>query len=189
MKDDVYFLTVDEVVAIHADQIENYGGDLGLRDRGLLESAVHAAQNVAAYVTDCDLCDLAAAEVPGRYRFGPVVGITVVAVAMAWQSTSLDENQTRIQEVASDPSGIRTRKRRIKETSTAARPCVRSRVILDSSHIPSSVSLNLVVPPHSPAAWQGRGKLFPGATLASLLPPISNRGLQFPHVDRPELER
>jgi death-on-curing protein len=57
----VYFLTVEEVVAIHADQIDRYGGDAGLGDRGLLDSAVHAAQNVAAYVEDCDLCDLAAA--------------------------------------------------------------------------------------------------------------------------------
>ena len=32
-----------------------------MRDRGLLESAVHAAQNVAVYVEHCDLCDLAAA--------------------------------------------------------------------------------------------------------------------------------
>jgi death on curing protein len=59
--DDVYFLTVEEVVAIHADQIDRYGGDPGLRDRGLLESAVHAAQNVAAYVEGWDLCDLAVA--------------------------------------------------------------------------------------------------------------------------------
>jgi death on curing protein len=49
------------VVAIHADQIDRYGGDPGLRDRGLLESAVHAAQNVAAYGEGWDLCDLAAA--------------------------------------------------------------------------------------------------------------------------------
>ena len=61
MIDDVYFLTVEEVVAIHADQIDRYGGDRGLRDRGLLESAVHAAQSVAAYVDECDLFDLAAA--------------------------------------------------------------------------------------------------------------------------------
>ena len=61
MTEDVYFLTVEEVVAIHADQIDRYGGDPGLRDRGLLESAVHAAQNVAAYVEDYDLHDLAAA--------------------------------------------------------------------------------------------------------------------------------
>jgi death-on-curing protein len=34
------FLTLDEVLAIHADQVERYGGSRGLRDLGLLESAV-----------------------------------------------------------------------------------------------------------------------------------------------------
>lgn len=34
------FLTLDEALAIHADQIERYGGALGIRDRGLLESAL-----------------------------------------------------------------------------------------------------------------------------------------------------
>lgn len=34
------FLTLDEVLAIHADQIRRYGGASGLRDRGLLESAL-----------------------------------------------------------------------------------------------------------------------------------------------------
>lgn len=34
------FLTLDEVLAIHADQIERYGGSLGIRDHGLLESAL-----------------------------------------------------------------------------------------------------------------------------------------------------
>lgn len=34
------FLTLDEVVAIHRDQIERYGGSLGVRDWGLLKSAV-----------------------------------------------------------------------------------------------------------------------------------------------------
>jgi len=43
--DDVYFLTIEEVVAIHADKIARYGNP-GLRDRGLLESGVHAARNV-----------------------------------------------------------------------------------------------------------------------------------------------
>jgi len=36
------FLTVDEVLEIHLDQIQRYGGAAGLRDIGLLESAVHA---------------------------------------------------------------------------------------------------------------------------------------------------
>jgi death-on-curing protein len=36
------FLTLDEVLALHADQIDRYGGAHGIRDLGLLESA-HAA--------------------------------------------------------------------------------------------------------------------------------------------------
>lgn len=38
------FLTLDEVLAIHADQIERYGGLSGVRDLGLLESALAAPQ-------------------------------------------------------------------------------------------------------------------------------------------------
>ncbi len=34
------FLTLDEALAIHAHQISRYGGTLGLRDRGLLVSAL-----------------------------------------------------------------------------------------------------------------------------------------------------
>jgi hypothetical protein len=34
------FLTLDEVLEIHADQILHYGGDVGIRDPGLLESAI-----------------------------------------------------------------------------------------------------------------------------------------------------
>jgi len=34
------FLTLDEVLAIHAHQIRRYGGSAGLRDRALLESAL-----------------------------------------------------------------------------------------------------------------------------------------------------
>jgi death-on-curing protein len=33
-------LTLDEVLAIHAHQIDRYGGSLGIRDRALLESAL-----------------------------------------------------------------------------------------------------------------------------------------------------
>ncbi|MCC6811842.1 MAG: type II toxin-antitoxin system death-on-curing family toxin [Deltaproteobacteria bacterium] len=38
------FLTIDEIISIHADQIERYGGSHGIRDRGLLESAVAQPQ-------------------------------------------------------------------------------------------------------------------------------------------------
>jgi death-on-curing protein len=36
------FLALDEVLALHADQLRRYGGSSGVRDRGLLESALAA---------------------------------------------------------------------------------------------------------------------------------------------------
>lgn len=36
---EIAFLTLDEVIAIHRDQIDRYGGSLGVRDCGLLQSA------------------------------------------------------------------------------------------------------------------------------------------------------
>jgi len=38
------YLTVAEVLAMHADQIERYGGASGLRDAGLLEAALFRPQ-------------------------------------------------------------------------------------------------------------------------------------------------
>ena len=40
MSEEPEFLTVDDVLELHRDQIERYGGDLGIRDRGLIEAAV-----------------------------------------------------------------------------------------------------------------------------------------------------
>lgn len=44
MTDEPEFLTLDEIPEIHRDQIERYGGDEGIRDNGLLESAVAMPQ-------------------------------------------------------------------------------------------------------------------------------------------------
>ncbi len=38
------YLTVAEVLAIHEDQIDRYGGSVGIRDRGLLEAALFRPQ-------------------------------------------------------------------------------------------------------------------------------------------------
>ena len=38
------YLTLGEVLAIHADQIERYGGSSGVRDMGLLEAALFRPQ-------------------------------------------------------------------------------------------------------------------------------------------------
>ena len=47
MNDDPVFLTVGDVLALHIDQIREFGGSEGLRDEGGLESAV--AQASATY--------------------------------------------------------------------------------------------------------------------------------------------
>lgn len=37
---DIVFLNIEDVLGIHADQIQHYGGNAEVRDKGLLESAV-----------------------------------------------------------------------------------------------------------------------------------------------------
>ena len=55
-------ITLDEVVAIHRDQIERYGGSLGVRDWGLLKSAVAMpAATFGGQFLHSDLCEMAAA--------------------------------------------------------------------------------------------------------------------------------
>ena len=56
------FLTLTEVIEVHVDQIKRYGGQEGVRDFGLLESAL--AQPEASFAGEWlhkDLCEMAAA--------------------------------------------------------------------------------------------------------------------------------
>jgi death-on-curing protein len=53
------------ILSIHADQIQAHGGSLGIRDRGLLESALERPRNRFHYDPEADLPALAAA-----YGFG-----------------------------------------------------------------------------------------------------------------------
>ena len=57
----IRFLTVQQVKAIHQQQILTFGGSSGILDEGRLESAVFRAQNLANYDQDATLYDLAAA--------------------------------------------------------------------------------------------------------------------------------
>ncbi len=56
----VKYLSIDEVLATHAALIKRYGGNQGIRDRGLLESAVFRPQASAfgqdAYPTLFEKC-------------------------------------------------------------------------------------------------------------------------------------
>ena len=56
------FLSFDEVIEIHRDQIERYGGSAGIRDMGLLQSAVAMPQaGFGGQFLHADLFEMAAA--------------------------------------------------------------------------------------------------------------------------------
>ena len=61
----MWWCQTDRALAIHARQIAEHGGGEGVRDLGLLESALARAQNLRAYEPDADIARLAAA-----YGFG-----------------------------------------------------------------------------------------------------------------------
>jgi death on curing protein len=59
--------------AIHTSQVQEHGGSLGLRDQGLLGSALDRPRNRFHYESEADLFDLAAAYGFGLARNHPFV--------------------------------------------------------------------------------------------------------------------
>lgn len=66
------WLPTKTVLRIHEEQIRDHGGGSGVRDAGLLESAIARPQNLAAY-GEPDLAELAAAYAFGIARNHPFV--------------------------------------------------------------------------------------------------------------------
>ena len=80
------FLTLEEVLEIHDDQINRYGGASGIRDFGLLESALAQPQTIfGGSLLHTDLFEMAAAYffhiiqnhpfMDGNKRVGAVTGL------------------------------------------------------------------------------------------------------------------
>ncbi len=69
---DIKWLSKEAVFAMHARQLAEHGGGTGVRDEGLLESALQRSQNKVAYEQP-DLADLAAAYAYGTARNHPFV--------------------------------------------------------------------------------------------------------------------
>ncbi|CAN5868109.1 type II toxin-antitoxin system death-on-curing family toxin [soil metagenome] len=67
------WLTAAMVLAFHSNQIREHGGSLGLRDRGLLESALDRPRNKHHYAPDTELVELASAYCFGIARNHPFV--------------------------------------------------------------------------------------------------------------------
>lgn len=100
------WLTLDDVLAIHEDQIERYGGPEGVRDQGLVASAIHRPQQMHHYDGERDILTLAirlgigiAANhgfVDGNKRAGAFAMIEFLAINGAWLEMPNDTRLARL---------------------------------------------------------------------------------------------
>ena len=67
------WLTKEIVLALHAESVAEFGGSPGLRDAGLLESALDRPRNLFAYGDEPSLFELAAAYCAGIVKNHPFV--------------------------------------------------------------------------------------------------------------------
>ncbi len=103
---EIEFLGLDEILEIHRDQIERYGGSAGIRDMGLLQSAV--AMPAAGFGGDYlhqDIFEMAAAYlfhitqnhpfVDGNKRTGTVAAV----VFLEMNGVELDADENELEEL------------------------------------------------------------------------------------------
>ncbi len=106
------FLTLDEVVAIHGDQIKRYGGSSGVRDWGLLRSAIATpAATFGGKYLHGDLWEMAAAYlfhlvqnhpfIDGNKRVGAVAADVFLALNHLCLVASQDDYAELVLSVAS----------------------------------------------------------------------------------------
>lgn len=99
------WLSLTVVLAIHSDQIREHGGSLGLRDRGLLESALARPLNLLKYEPDSDLAALASSYGFGIARNHPFVdGNKRVAFQAMYVFLGLNGNRI----VSDEPEVVRS---------------------------------------------------------------------------------
>jgi death-on-curing protein len=102
----VVFLTLDEVIALHADQIERYGGRPGIRDLGLLQSALGtpSATFEERFLHE-GLHEMAAAHLFHIVRNHPFVdgnkrvGLMVLLAFLGLNSRRLDANAQEVEDL------------------------------------------------------------------------------------------
>jgi death on curing protein len=102
----VVFLTLDEVIALHADQIERYGRRPGIRDLGLLQSALGtpSATFEGRFLHE-DLHEMAAAHLFHIVRNHPFVdgnkrvGLMVLLAFLGLNARRLDASPREVEDL------------------------------------------------------------------------------------------
>lgn len=67
------WLFKETILAVHDEQLAEHGGSSGIRDEGLLDSALARATNIATYNDKADMAALAAAYTYGIVKNHPFV--------------------------------------------------------------------------------------------------------------------
>lgn len=112
----IAFLTLDEVLAIHAHQVATYGGSPGLRDAGLLESAVAMPRvTFGGHHVHADLYEMSAAYlfhlvknhpfVDGNKRVGLACALAFLRLNRVRISATDDELVALVMAVAGSDAG------------------------------------------------------------------------------------
>ena len=108
---DPAFLTLDEVLAIHADQIRRYGGKGGLRDLALLQSALGTTETTfEGDYLHTDLFEMAAAYLFHMVRNHPFIdgnkrtGLMVALVFLGLNGLELTVDPDELFELVSGVS-------------------------------------------------------------------------------------
>jgi len=100
------FLELAEIVAIHSDQIERYGDTAGIRDIGLLKSAVAVPRSTfAGRLLHEDLCEMAAAYLFHIIRNHPFLdgnkrtGLVAAVVFLALNGVDIDVGERGVERI------------------------------------------------------------------------------------------
>ena len=96
------WLTFDMVEGFHGESLARFGGSDGLRDRGLLESALARPKNILAYESGADVFRLAAAYCYGLVKNHPFIdgnkrtGALAAVVFLALNGVSVEFDEAEI---------------------------------------------------------------------------------------------
>lgn len=86
------------VLAIHEEQLAQHGGGIGIRDEGLLDSALARPQNLAAYNPAASLPELAASYAFGIARNHPFIDGNKRTAYVAMELFLIDHGQVLMAE-------------------------------------------------------------------------------------------
>ena len=105
--DEVVFLTLEEILEIHSDQISRYGGSPGIRDMGLLQSALAMpSMGIGESYFHNDIFEMAAAYLFHLTQNHPFVdgnkrvGVAAALVFLALNGVELEADEGEVEMVA-----------------------------------------------------------------------------------------